>query len=153
MFNLWLDYPPLEDEKKIVELTTGLDMAAVNKIINRDDIIFFQDLVRKVPVAENVIDYAVNLSSATRPKKDSKFDYVNNWIRWGAGPRASQFLVLAAKVKAVLSGKATPDISDIKNMALPVLRHRIVLSYHAEAENISVIEIIQKLINDLTDSE
>lgn len=151
MFNLWLNYPSVEDEKKIVEWTTGMDMNTVNKIINRDDIIFFQNLVRKVPVAENVINYAVNLSSATRPNKDSKLDYINNWIRWGAGPRASQFLVLAAKVKAALSGKATPDIGDIKEIALPVLRHRIVLTYHAEAENISVIDIIQKLINDLTE--
>ncbi len=149
MFNLWLDYPSLDEEKTIVDWTTGAELNTAKKIINCEDILFFQDLVRKVPVAENVIDYAVNLASATRPDKDSKFSYINDWIRWGAGPRASQYLVLAAKVRAALFGKATPDIGDIKETALPVLRHRIVISYHAEAENVSVTDIIQKLMDDI----
>ena len=149
MFNLWLDYPSEEEEKKIVEWTTGLETNRVNKIINSEEILQFQELVRKVPVAQNVIDYAVKLVTATRPNSNSKFDYIKNWIRWGAGPRASQYLILAAKVRAALKGKITPDLSDIKETAHSVLRHRLVITYHAEAENITVSDIIDKLIGDI----
>ena len=112
-------------------------------------IIFFQDLIRKVPVADNVIDYAVRLVTATRPDIDNKLSYIKEWIRWGAGPRASQYLTLTAKVRSVLNGKTTPDISDIQVMAFPVLRHRLVISYNAEAENIAVSDIIKKLLEDI----
>jgi len=149
MFNLWLDYPSEEEEKKIVETTTGLEINKVNKIINKDEIINFQELVRKVPVAQNVIDYAVKLATATRPNPNNKLSYVKDWIRWGAGPRASQYLTLAAKVRAALLGKVTPDLSDIKEMAHSVLRHRLVITYHAEAENVTVSDIIDRLIEDI----
>jgi MoxR-like ATPase len=149
MFNLWLDYPSEEEEKKIVELTTGLEINHVNKIINNQEILQFQELVRKVPVAQNVIDYAVKLVTSTRPNSNNKFNYIKEWIRWGAGPRASQFLILAAKVRAALVGKVTPDISDIKETAHSVLRHRLVITYHAEAENISVSDIVDRLITDI----
>lgn len=149
MFNLWLDYPSEEEEKKIVESTTGLEIFEVNKIINKDEIINFQELVRKVPVAQNVIDYAVKLATATRPNPNNKLSYVKDWIRWGAGPRASQYLTLAAKVRAALLGKVTPDLSDIKETAHSVLRHRLVITYHAEAENITVSDIIDRLIEDI----
>jgi MoxR-like ATPase len=149
MFNLWLDYPKFEEEKTVVKLTTGSLSSAVKKIISRDKIIFFQDLVRKVPVADNVVDNAVKLVSATRPSDDGKFAYVKEWIRWGAGPRASQYLIIGAKVRAALLGKITPDLSDIEAMALPVMRHRIVVSYNAEAENVFVEDIIKKILKDI----
>jgi len=149
MFNLWLDYPSVEEEKKIVESTTGLELNKVNKILNIEEILQFQELVRKVPVAQNVIDYAVKLVTATRPNEANKLDYVKDWIRWGAGPRASQYLILAAKVRAALFGKVTPDLSDIRETAHSVLRHRLVITYHAEAENITVSDIINKLIKDI----
>ena len=105
--------------------------------------------MRKIPVADNVVDYAVKLVAATRPNDENQFSYIKEWIRWGAGPRASQYLILAAKVRAGLLGKVTPDLSDIKEMALPVIRHRIVTSYNAEAENIYVGDILDKLISDI----
>ncbi len=149
MFNLWLDYPSRDEEKSIVKSTTGIESTNVMQIINKEEIIFYQDLIRKVPVADNVIDFAVELVSATRPESDNAYNYIKEWIRWGAGPRASQYLILAAKVRAALLGKVTPDISDVEESALPVLRHRLVISYNAEAENIFVADIIKKLIADV----
>jgi len=149
MFNLWLDYPSSNDEKTIVKQTTGSDEIKPRKIVKHEEILFYQQLMRKIPVADNIVDYAVKLVSATRPDGDGKFPYIKEWIRWGAGPRASQYLVLAAKVRAGLMGKVTPDLSDVKEMALPVMRHRIVASYNAEAENIFVGDIIDKLIADI----
>lgn len=149
MFNLWLDYPSLEEEKSIVKATTGTDIQLIDRIISKDEIIFFQDLVRKVPVADNVIDFAVELVSSTRPEYQNAQSDIKDWIRWGAGPRASQYLILAAKVRAALQGKVTPDISDIESVALPVLRHRLVISYNAEADNVQVADIVGKLIEDL----
>ena len=149
MFNLWLDYPSQEEEKSIVKMTTGIESQNVDRIISKDDIIFFQHLVRKIPVADNVIDFAVGLVSSTRPDAENALSYIKEWIRWGAGPRASQYLILAAKVRAALLGKVTPDISDIEAVVLPVLRHRLVISYNAEAENVLVADIIEKLMGDL----
>jgi len=149
MFNLWLDYPNYEQEKTVVKMTTGSLSNSVNKLIGKEKIIFFQDLVRQVPVADNVIENAVKLAAATRPSDDGKFPYIKEWIRWGAGPRASQYLILGAKVRAALLGRITPDLSDVEAMALPVLRHRIVVSYNAEAENIFVEDIIKKLLKDI----
>jgi MoxR-like ATPase len=149
MFNLWLNYPSLEEEKTVVEWTTGTISAQVNKIIDKEKILYFQELVRKVPVANNVIDNAVKLVAATRPSDNGKFPYIKEWIRWGAGPRASQYLILGAKIRAALLGKITPDISDVETMALPVLRHRIVISYTAEAENVFVEDILKRLLEDI----
>ncbi len=151
MFNLWLDYPSPDEEKMIVSQTTGVQDISLKKVVNKEDIIFYQDLIRKIPVADNVIDYAVRLISATRPVKENPFSYIREWIRWGAGPRASQYLILAAKVRSALLGKVTPDLSDVKEMALPVIRHRLVVSYHAEAENILVNDVIEKVISELDD--
>jgi MoxR-like ATPase len=149
MFNLWLDYPSSDDEKSIVKQTTGADSIKLQKVVKHKEILFYQELMRKIPVADNVVDYAVKLVSATRPDEDGKYPYIREWIRWGAGPRASQYLVLAAKVRAGLLGKVTPDLSDVREMALPVIRHRLVTSYNAEAENIFVGDILDKLISDI----
>jgi MoxR-like ATPase len=149
MLNLWLDYPSTDDEKAIVKQTTGAEEKKLQKVISHEEILFYQELMRKIPVADNIVDYAVKLVSATRPDGDGKYPYISEWIRWGAGPRASQYLVLAAKVRAGLMGKVTPDLSDVKKMALPVIRHRIVTSYNAEAENVFVGDIIDKLISDI----
>jgi MoxR-like ATPase len=149
MFNLWLDYPSFDEEKTIVRQTTGAQSQGVTKILDREQICAFQDLVRKVPVADNVVAYAVKLVSATRPTDTNGFAYIRDWIRWGAGPRASQYLILGAKVRAALLGKITPDIADVEAMALPVLRHRIVVSYNAEAENIFIGDIISRVLQDI----
>jgi MoxR-like ATPase len=149
MFNLWLDYPSFAEEKIMVQQTTGALTPSVTKICDRDQICFYQDLLRKVPVADDVVAHAVKLVGATRPADSNKLSYVKDWIRWGAGPRASQYLVLGAKVRAALQGKVTPDISDVEWMAMPVLRHRIVVSYNAEAENIFIGDIINRILEDI----
>ena len=147
MFNLWLDYPSFEEEVKIVKTTTSPYEPERMRVLSAAEIIEFQDLVRRVPVAENVIEFAVTLVNRTRPKSDGAPAFVNNWIRWGAGPRASQYLILGAKTRAILNGQHTPDIEDVKTLAAPVLRHRIVTSFNAEAEGVSTIDIIEKLVN------
>ncbi|MBC8346944.1 MAG: MoxR family ATPase [Candidatus Marinimicrobia bacterium] len=145
MFNILIDYPTHEDEVSIVKVTTADKGPKLNKVISREEILEFQDLVRRVPVADNVIEYAVNLVSATRPGENAK-DFINEWIDWGAGPRASQFLILGAKAIAILDGRPTADIDDIKSLALPVLRHRVLPNFNAEAEGVSVDDIINRLI-------
>ncbi len=146
MFNILIDYPTHEDEISIVKVTTADKELPLNKVISREEILEFQDLVRRVPVADNVVEFAVNLVSATRPGENAKDD-INEWIDWGAGPRASQFLILGAKAKAILEGRPTADIDDVKSLALPVLRHRVLPNFNAEAEGMSVDDIISKLIN------
>lgn len=148
MFNIMLDYPSFKEEMEIVRSTTVEKKAKVNKVISGNEIIAFQNLVRRVPVAENVIEFAVKLVRSTRPAfNDSKF--VKDYISYGAGPRASQYLILGAKARAAVRGKFTPDIDDVKAVALPVLRHRIVPSFSAEADSISASDIVSKLIADI----
>jgi MoxR-like ATPase len=148
MFNIMLDYPSFKEEMEIVRSTTLEKKAKVNKVISGNEIIEFQNLVRRVPVAENVIEFAVKLVRSTRPAfNDSKF--VKDYISYGAGPRASQYLILGAKARAAVRGKFTPDIDDVKAVALPVLRHRIVPSFSAEADSISASDIVSKLIADI----
>jgi len=146
MFNILIDYPTHEDEVSIVKVTTAHKESKLNQVISREEILKFQDLVRRVPVADNVIEYAVNLVSATRPGENAQ-DFINEWVDWGAGPRASQFLILGAKAKSILDGRPTADIDDVKSLALPVLRHRVLPNFNAEAEGMSVDDIISKLIN------
>lgn len=109
---------------------------------------FYQDLVRRVPVADNVIEYAVRLSTRSRPKVDGAPKFVSDWLSWGAGPRASQYMILGAKARALISGRHTPDIDDVKQMAGPVLRHRIVPNFNAEADGVSAIDIVERLVNE-----
>ena len=149
MFNLKIDYPSKEEEIKIVQSTTG-DTEIENKpILSRNDLLSFQNLVRRIPVAENVVSFAVNFVTSTRPGSDNSPDFIKEWIDWGAGPRASQYLILGAKAKAALDGRPSPDISDIRNMALPVLRHRILPNFNAESEGVSPDDILLKLLDSI----
>ncbi|MCP5062013.1 MAG: MoxR family ATPase [Ignavibacteriae bacterium] len=144
MFNLWLDYPSFDEEVEIIKSTTGSFDVQLETIIKAEDILKFQELVRRVPVADNVIEYAVNFVKKTRPNINSN-DEVNQLISWGAGPRASQYLVLAAKTYAIVDGRYSPEIADIERALVPVLRHRIIPSFNAEAEGITSVDIINKL--------
>jgi MoxR-like ATPase len=149
MLNLWLDYPSFAEEVQIVKTTTSKYEASVKHVLTAQDIIGFQNLVRGVPVADNVIEYSVKLADSTRPSSSDAPIYIKNWIRWGAGPRASQYLILGAKARAILNGRFTPEIDDVKAIAGPVLRHRLVTSFNAEAEGVSAIQIIEKLVRDV----
>ncbi|HXH20128.1 MAG TPA: AAA family ATPase [Chitinophagales bacterium] len=145
MFNIIVDYPKYEEELLVVKYTTSVREVAVNKCMHAKDILEFQKLIRKIPVADNVLEYAVTLASKTRPHTPKATEFVNNYLTWGAGPRASQFLVLGAKCHAALHGKYSPDIEDVQAVALPILRHRVVKNYKAEAEGINVDDIFKKL--------
>ncbi len=146
MFNLWLDYPSLEEEKEIVKTTTGGFFPELNKIVSAETLVSFQQLVRRVPVSENVISFAVNFVNKTRPNNGQAPPFIKELLRWGAGPRASQYLILAAKAKAVCDGRFTPKIDDVKSVLIPVLRHRIITNFNAEAEGINSVEVIKKII-------
>lgn len=148
MFNIWLDYPTQEEEIDIVKSTTADIKPKIEKILTDKQIVDFQELVRRVPVADNVVNYAVKLVRATRPES-SDVDIIKQYISYGAGPRASQYLILGAKAKAALSGRFTPEIDDIKSVSVPVLRHRIVTNFNAEADNINANEIITKLMEKI----
>ncbi len=145
MFNIWVDYPNYQEELSIVKNTTSNTSVKVNKVLTGEEILFFQELIRKIPIADNVLEYAVELASKTRPGREKATDMVNKYISWGAGPRASQYLVIGAKCHAALSGKYSPDIEDVQAVALPILRHRIVRNYKAEADGHSVESIIKSL--------
>jgi len=148
MFNIKIDYPDHEEEMAIVKSTTsGIDKE-LNIILNREDLLLYQALVRRVPIADNVIEFAVDLVSKTRPQSDKVLGAVSGWIEWGAGPRASQYLVLGAKAKAVLDGRPAPEIDDIKAMARPVLRHRLITNFNAEAEGLSTDDILSILLEE-----
>lgn len=145
MFNILIDYPDRDEEVSIVQATTATEKPQLDKVISRQEILEYQGLVRRVPVADNVVEYAVDLVSATRPGDNAK-DFINEWIDWGAGPRASQYLILGAKTRAALDGRPTPDIDDVKALALPVLRHRMLPNFNAEAEGMKVDDILNRLI-------
>ncbi len=146
MFSIWLDYPKFEDELTIVKNTTSDYSVELKEIISADEIKFFQNLILKIPVNDNVLRYAVELSAKTRPKTKLAVSTANKYFKWGAGPRASQFLVLGAKTHAALSGKYSPDIEDVQAVAKTILRHRIIKNYKAEAENISVDQLIDEIM-------
>ena len=146
MFNTLLDYPKFSDEIEIVRTTTSELEVNVEKILSAEDIIYYQELIRKVPVNDNVLKYAVNLASITRPGKEKAHELASKYINWGAGPRASQFLIIGAKAHSVFNGKFSPDIEDIRAIAYPVLRHRLIKNYKAEAEGITIDNIISELL-------
>jgi MoxR-like ATPase len=145
MFNVSLDYPTFAEELQVVKNTTSTLKPEVNKILNAEQIVYFQQLVRNIPVTDHVLEYAVKLVAKTRPQSDMAPAQIKRLLNWGAGPRASQFLILGAKCHAVISGKYSPDIEDVQAIAKPILRHRIVRSYHAEAEGLSADSIIEGL--------
>ena len=149
MFNVWIDYPSAAEEITIVKSTTSAYQAEHKKVMSRDELLDYQQLIRRVPVADNVITYAVNLVKKTRPQSPESPEFIKQWITWGAGPRASQYLILGAKTLAVLNGRYTPEIEDVRKMALPVLRHRLVTSFNAEAEGIQTPEIVDKLLKEV----
>jgi len=146
MFNLWVDYPTADEEEEIVRSTTSAQGATLSPILTGAQITELQELVRRVPVADNVTKFAVKLARQTRPNTDEAPKFVQDWISWGAGPRASQYLILGAKTRAILQGRPTPDIEDVKAVAKPVLRHRLVANFNAEAEGVTSTDIIAKLI-------
>lgn len=146
MYNVILTYPTFNEELNVVRSTTGNLVPALNKILHDRDILQYQELVRKVPVAENVLEYAVRLVSKTRPNTPSATAQINDFIEFGAGPRAGQFLILGAKAHALMQGKYSPDIDDVKAIALDVLRHRLIRNYKAEAEGITTEAIIEGIL-------
>ena len=146
MFNVLLDYPNYEEEVQIVKQTTSGISTNLDTIMNAEDIIKYQDLIRRIPVTDNVLEYVVNLITKTRPNNLQDENNMIQYIEWGAGPRASQFMLLAAKCHAAINGKYSPDIEDVKAVAKPILRHRLVKNYKAEAEGISVDNIIENLL-------
>jgi MoxR-like ATPase len=146
MFNVILGYPKLEEEIEVIKRTTGNESSELKKILHANEILQFQQLVRKVPVTDNVLEYAVKLVAKTRPQTELATAHVNEYISYGAGPRAGQYLILGAKCHALLSGRYSPDIEDVKAVAYNVLRHRMVKNYKAEAEGLSIEDIIKELL-------
>ena len=149
MFNLNIEYPSSEEEVAIVRGTTTPEQHVLDPIITKSEIASYQDLVRRVPASDNVVEYAVRLASATRPSSDSSPDFIKQSVDWGAGPRASQYLVLGAKAKAILDGRPSPNITDVQSLALPILRHRVLPNFNAEAEGLKVEDILNQLIDTL----
>lgn len=145
MFNLWLNYPGFKEEIEIIKSTTSDYKPELKKVLAADELIKFQNLIKRVPVAENVIEFAVKFVDSTRPTNNAN-EFIKERVAWGAGPRASLYLILAAKTKAVIEGRFTPSIDDVKAFLIPVLRHRIIPNFSAEAEGINSVEIIKKLI-------
>ena len=149
MFNIWLDYPSFEEEVQVVKNTTTGEMAEPEIILSREEILFFQELIRRIPVPDNVYDYAVKLVAKTRPETADAHPWANEYLSWGAGPRASQYLVTGAKCHAAIHGKYSPDIENIRAVATSILRHRIVKNYKAEAEGIRIEDIVDTLIKSI----
>jgi len=146
MFNLWLDYPSFKEEIDIVKSTTSPYTPSLRRVLGAEQIIGFQELIRRVPVADAVVQYAVQLAARTRPKDEQAPKFIKDWLTWGAGPRASQYLILGAKTRAILSGRYNPDVEDVRSMAIPVLRHRIIPNFNAEADGVSAVSIVEKLL-------
>jgi len=148
MFNLWIGYPSKEEEVEIVRRTTGMETITPEKILSSQEIIALQDLVRKIPAADDVVSYAVELVRRTRAEEATAPDFIREWVRWGAGPRASQYLILGAKARAALDGRFVPSRDDVKSVAMLVLRHRLVTTFAAEAEGVYAPDIIDRLTGD-----
>jgi MoxR-like ATPase len=149
MFNIYVDYPSVREEEQIVQSTTSAAVADIKPVMDSGTIRTLQNLVRRVPVSDHVIAFAVSLARATRPKDDGTRQYIKDWVSWGAGPRASQYLVLGAKCRAILDGRPTPSVDDVRAVSRPVLRHRIVTSFNAEADGVGTLEVIDRLLQDV----
>ena len=149
MFNIYIDYPSYEEEKNIVKKTTSDEVQSINSILNAEEIIKIQNTIRQTPVSEHVLDFAVKLTRSTRPDYKEAPDYIKKWVNWGAGPRASQYLVIAAKTKAALDGRFSPSVNDVKQIAEIVFQHRVLVSFAAEAEGLKSKDVIEKLLSDI----
>ena len=149
IFELWIDYPDVTEEEEIVRSTTSATGGQANPVLSGDRIVQMQQLVRQVPVADHLIQYAVRLVRSTRPRDPLAPEYVRSLVNWGAGPRASQSLVLTAKARAILEGRHSVALEDVQTLALPVLRHRIVMNFHAEAENVTPSSLVERLLGDV----
>lgn len=146
MFHIKIDYPTRDEEVTIVQTTTTEPEHQLKPVIRRDELLNYQELVRRVPVADNVVEYAVDLVAKTRPNNDNAPDFIQDWIDWGAGPRASQYLILGAKARALLDQRPTPNIDDVKALVLPVMRHRVIPNFNAEAEGVDTDDILRRLL-------
>lgn len=150
MLNLWLDYPSFDQEVEVVRSTTAAQAATVQPAMSQSELLSYQDLVRQLPVANNLIEYAVRLVASTRPNREGAPDFINNYIAYGAGPRASQYLILGAKALAAMDGRLTPLISDVQALATAVLRHRVIANFNAEADGITVTDLVDRLLDTIT---
>ena len=148
MFNIWLDYPSFEEEVNVVKTTTTTYVPELKVVLSDQEILYFQNLIRKIPVPDNVYEYAVRLASKTRPPRPDSPPWANEYLPWGAGPRATQYLVIGAKCHAAIQGKYSPDIEDVRKVAVAILRHRIVRNYKAEAAGISIENIIDEFLKE-----
>lgn len=146
MFNIWVGYPSVKEEVELVRRTTGEQLNSVNKVLEEKEIMYFQALIQKMPVPDPVIEYAVQLVTSTRRDTPQAHEFTQKYLSWGAGPRASQYLITGAKTHAAMSGKYSVDIEDVKAVALPVLRHRLILNYHADAEGLKIQDVIKELL-------
>jgi MoxR-like ATPase len=146
MFNVVIDYLPEDDEVAVVNQTTSRNAAPIEPLFTGEDVLAFHDVVRKVPIADELVRMAVRLAAASRPRQKNTPDFVNQWVSWGAGTRAGQFLVLGAKARALLKGRSHVTKEDIQSLAYPVLRHRVLINYRAEAEGVTVEKVIEKLL-------
>jgi MoxR-like ATPase len=153
MFNVFVDYPSFGEETRIVEETTSAYHADLERVLAGEEIIRLQELVRRVPVSEDLVSYAVRLVRASRPKSDDAPSFIKDWVSWGAGPRASQFLILGAKTRAILDGRYTPVVDDVRAVARPALRHRIVTNFNAEAEGVDPVDIVDRLVEHVQPAE
>jgi MoxR-like ATPase len=149
MFNIWVDYLPEDDEVEVVRQTTTNEPEPINQVFTGEDLQQFHGVVRKVPVAEDVVRYSVRIAAASRPGPDNSLDFVNEWVTWGAGLRASQYMVLGAKARALLYGRSHVNFDDIRAMAYPVLRHRILINYRAEAEGVVIEKLVDRLLKSV----
>ncbi len=150
MFNVIIDYLPEDHEVAVVQQTTADPGESIEPLFNAEDVLRFNDLVRKVPIAEDIVRYAVRLAAASRPHQENTPDFVNEWISWGAGLRAAQFIVLGAKARTLIQGRSHVETSDIQALAAPVLRHRVLVNYRAEAEGITTQKIISQLLDHVS---
>jgi MoxR-like ATPase len=146
MFNIQVDYPSSSEEEEIVRTTTASVQSSVSRLVSADEVSKLQQLTRSVPASEHLIGYAVKLVRATRPNENGSADFIRSWVAWGAGPRASQYLIIAAKTRALLDGRSAPDVEDVRFAAVPVLRHRLVTSFNAEADGIDTVHIVKELL-------
>lgn len=149
MFNIYIDYPARDEEIGIVQATTGDTEGQVSTVMGGKELLALQRTVRRVPVSNHVVRYATDLARATRPKREGVPDFINDYVSWGAGPRAAQYLVLGAKARALLAGKFAVSCQDVRNVALPVLRHRILCNFNADAEGITPDALIRRLVKTI----